>query len=94
MSRRIHGWDELRWGVAFTGAQRQSPSALLGEAWHASTRPSAFDGEMPRALMFKTRAQARAWCRAKRASYAGRQDSCARWRFRPVLVRERIQVVR
>lgn len=88
-------WDRLAWGVRFTSSLEERP-LLLGEAWHdeARLRGKAFPGELTRALVFQTRALARAWCQAEQAKYVGRQDCCATWRFRPVRVRERVSEVR
>ena len=37
---------------------------------------------------------ARAWCDVQYAKYAGRDDCCSKWRFRPVRVRETVRVVK
>lgn len=34
----------------------------------------------------------RKFCNAQHAKYAGRDDCCAKWRFKPVRVRETVQV--
>lgn len=86
-------WSNRKWGVAFIGAMRETPS-LLGEGWYKYPNfGQRFDGETSRALMFKTRRQARAWCKAQHAKYEHRNDCCKQWRFRPVRVQELIQAV-
>jgi hypothetical protein len=48
-----------------------------------------------RTLLFCTRAQARVWCRAKQAKFVDcpPEHVCRQWRFRPVRVRETVQVI-
>ena len=79
-------WDRRLWGIAFRGAEKER-SILLGARW-ATPVPPRYDGEPSRALLFTSRAAARRWCAAKQATYAGRTDACAQWRFTPVRVRE------
>lgn len=69
------------WGVEFD-SWRGTPT-LLWRGWHEAAAP-AYPGEPTRPLVFETRALARAWCREKQATFAGRTDACAAWRFRPV----------
>ena len=86
VSARGMGIRRHLWGVAFVGAGKGRP-LLLGVGW-AATVPPRYDGEPSRALLFTSRAAARRWCAAKQATYAGRTDACAQWRFTPVRVRE------
>lgn len=86
-------WNNRRWGVLFFGAQPQDTGTLIGQCWHMDAK-STYAGEPARALLFTSRREARAWCQQQQAKYAGRPDGCARWRFRPVRVRERVEVVR
>jgi hypothetical protein len=83
-------WDNKRWAVEFTGAD--GTKMIIGRAW-ASFRHDPYEGEPRRALLFCTRDQAREWCRGKLAEYAGREDYCSEWRFRPVMVRETVKKV-
>lgn len=92
MSEPPRGWDRSMWGVLFTGSQRGERPMLLGATWNRPT-PADYDGEPSRALLFKTRATARAWCVGQHEKYRGRTDCCAAWRFRPARVREVISVV-
>jgi hypothetical protein len=63
-------------------------------AWLDSARlVSYYQGEPTRALLFTTRTEARSFCDVQHAKYIGRTDCCARWRFRPVRVRETVKVV-
>lgn len=78
-------WDKPLWGVEMTGGRMEKP-ILLGLAWHDHTIQPRYAGEPVRALLFCTREQARAWCRAKMQQYAGRGDVCEGWKFRPVRV--------
>lgn len=91
----MKGWNRLLWGVAFTGARKNNEPLLIGQHWDSVTllRPAAYAGEPTHALLFYTRQQARAWCAAEHAQYAGRTDCCAKWRFRPVRVREIVKAV-
>lgn len=83
------GWDRDLWAVDFIGSVGDRLS-ILGTGW-SEPHPPSYSGEPSRALLFTTRALARAWCRAKQATYAGRTDSLAAWRFRPIRVREVVQ---
>ena len=85
---RAKPWQRLLWGVVFSGDTRDRPM-LLGTGWNGPD-PAAYPGEPTRALLFMSRSAARAWCATKQASYAGRTDCCATWRFRPMRVRETI----
>lgn len=81
------------WGVLFTGSLRRDASVLIGRGWSAAPE-TPYPGEPTRPLLFTTRAVARAWCKAKEASYEDRQDLCTDWRFRAVRVRETVTVER
>ena len=61
---------------------------LLGTNW-SDNIPRVFDGPSG-ALTFFTRQGCREWCQAERARYRGRNDSCSKWRFIPVRVRETV----
>ena len=80
-------WNRILWGVKFTSSKGES--LLAGDAWdhHCLTWPH-YEGEPTRTLLFMTRDQARQWCKEKMATYEGRTDSCAKWKFTPVRVRE------
>jgi hypothetical protein len=66
---------------------------LIGQSWYP--REEAYPGEPSRALVFRTRALARAWCRDQMAEYAAYPEGhvCRAWRVRPVAVRELVEVV-
>lgn len=83
--------ERVFWGVSFTNAKGERIEPLFG-SWHDSMLTPRYDGEPSRAVLFRTRAQAREWCRAERARYEGRQDCCVKWRFTPVRVTETQQV--
>jgi hypothetical protein len=85
-------WQRRLWGVAFSGSLREP--LLIGTGWHEAGSSSTYDGEPTRVLLFTTRAAARAWCKAKEATYADRTGSLAQRRFRPVRVVERTAVIR
>ena len=82
-------WNRILWGVEFVYS-RSGARFLCGTAWMKPPPQSAYDGEPTRALLFVTRKQAREWCKNKQAGYANRSDSLAKWRFRPVRVREKV----
>jgi len=84
-------WDHLRWGIEFRSLDGKPE--LIGSLWLNHT-PRPYDGEPRRALLFTTRAKARAYCAENHARYAGRPDCCGQWRFRPVRVRETVRVVK
>jgi len=81
-------WDRLLWGVTFTGGMVGDKPSLIGTHWMRPTPEARYDDEPTRPLLFCTRAAAREWCRVRVAEYAGRTDSCGKWKFRPVRVRE------
>ena len=82
-------WNRLLWGVELF-AKKGEAFCLCGTAWMSPPPQSAYDGEPTRGLLFMTRKQAREWCKEKQAGYAERSDECAKWRFRPVRVREKV----
>lgn len=84
-------WRKELWGVMFRGSLPTDRPMLLGSAWHEVARLSRYFGEPPRALVFQTREDARAWCRDQHRKNAGRNDCCAEWRFTPVRV---VEIVR
>lgn len=89
--------ERALWAVYFTGAsihpQDNAPMLIFG-SWHDAMRGGPrYNGEPPRAVLFRTRAAARAWCAEQHAEYKGRRDCCAQWRFRPVRVRETVEPV-
>lgn len=90
-------WNRKLWGISFVGSLKEKPR-LLGAAWDEGARasPAHYFGEPTRALLFTTRAQARAWCDVQHARYLTYYDKdhiCRQWRFRPVRVRERVTAV-
>jgi hypothetical protein len=84
-------WDRLLWGIQFS-SQGEKP-LLIGTLWlHPMATPQYFD-EPPRPLLFKTRVSARNWCRERLLEYKGRNDCCAKWKFKPVRVRETVKPI-
>ncbi len=77
-------WDRKLWGVQCDGGTDASVHPILiGSLWSERNEPS---GAPPRALLFFTRKECRAWISSKQSGY---------WvgRMRPVRVRERVEVV-
>ena len=92
--KRTRPWDRLLWGVEFTNDHTLTAPILIGTAWlDPPLRPDDYPSESTRALLFRTREPARAWCDVRNERYSKRTDSCAGWRFRPVRVRETVCVV-
>ena len=87
----VMAWNRLLWGVEFAGGRERF---LIGTAWMNPPPRSAYKGEPTRPILFMTRKQAREWCRKKQADYVRRVDSLAKWRFRPVRVREKVGKVK
>lgn len=85
----VKPWDCRHWGIRFTGAGGRS--MLIGASWHVQIQ-AAYEGEPTRALLFTTRELAREFCRGRHERYRDRTDCCAKWRFTPVRVRERVEV--
>lgn len=86
-------WNRLQWGVKFTNGTKEPPH-LIGVVWdQTARRRQPYPGEPARALLFTTRRAAADWCRVQRAQYVGRHDALSKWRFTPVRVRERVEVV-
>jgi hypothetical protein len=92
----IRNWDRYLWGVRFRGGDPRDRDLLIGTAWNDPRAAGRNPGDPTRALLFCTRAAARAWCAARMAGYADRPvgDICRAWRFTPVRVRERVEVVK
>jgi hypothetical protein len=82
-----HVKQRILWGVTLRGPL--SPEHLLYEPWN-SPRRAAYPGEPTRALVFQTRAKARAWAKHQQASYRNYPlGSVVRdWHFRAVRVTE------
>jgi hypothetical protein len=84
----------LLWGVAFSGVGKEAPM-LIGGLWAIDLGGDPYPGEPSRALLFCTRAQARAWCTETMRKWRdGRQrdDTLMAWRVRPVRVRETVVI--
>ena len=75
------------WGVWFRDARGNELGPLFG-GWHNAMHFPRYEGEPSRGVFFRTRRQAREWCRAERAKYADRADELTKWRFTPVRVTE------
>ncbi len=85
-------WDRKLWGVEFSGPD--IPPYLIDASWDENyPLHQMYFGEPSRALLFTKLMYALDWCRKQMAEYAGRTDDCAKWRFRPVQVRERVTIV-
>ena len=90
----VKGWNRALWGVRFTGADKTKSPMLIGSSWATDLGGTQYLGEPTRALLFRTRAQARAWCRQTLSDWRnGRHcdDSVRYWRVMPVRVREIVQ---
>lgn len=95
VNRPVRSWDRLLWGVQFTGSMADDEPMLIGNLWAYDFGGQPYHGEPTRALLFCTRAQARAWCSDTMRKWSdGRQrdDTVRRWAVRPVRVRETAQV--
>lgn len=82
-------WSCIHWGILFVPNFRDEPPTLIGRAWLSPTMPKPYPEEPSRALLFKTRTQARAYCRRQHEKY---KDSCPHWKFKPVKVRETVKI--
>lgn len=86
-----HSWrSRIFWAIRFDGSS--GDPMVIGTAWHkeANERNKGYVGEPSRALLFKTRMQARKYCAARRKEYATIGGVCAKWRFTPIRVRESV----
>lgn len=95
LGRGVRRWHRLLWGVAFESVAGDHDAMLIGSLWADDLKSIRYEGEPTRALLFCTRAQARAWCAKKMAGWReGRtaSDPVMTWRVRPVRVRETVQV--
>lgn len=83
--------DRLLWSVLFTGADPRVPPVLLSEGWCPARRalPTA-SGVPTRALLFCTRAQARAWCAERMRTWQQGDHITRAWRVRAVRVSEKV----
>ena len=77
-------WKRRLWGVEFSGT-------LIGSLWIEPAPPSAYAGEPTRALLFTTRAEARAWVAPENAKQAARGDWWGAKRYRVVRVVETVR---
>lgn len=94
MKRKPCQWNRRLWGIEFRNSR--GDRLLLGSLWDDDQRERAGHlGEPGRALLFCTRAQARAWCARERAKFVDypKDHICIAWRFRAVRVRETVQVI-
>lgn len=82
-------WDRRMWGVAIHFHDDSSPR-LIGSLWDQELCDRYhYAGEPTRPLLFKTRAQARAWCRRNMDGWGPGRPT---WALRPVRVRETISI--
>lgn len=84
-------WNRRLWGIAFYGGDKGDTPMLIGTAWD-KIRERAYVGEPARALLFRTRRQAREWCRNQNQKWIHRQDILSKWRVRPVRVQETLTI--
>lgn len=90
-------WDRNVWGVETVDSRGERH--LLGVTWDEGELERHRAGQIrtsgpTRALLFCTRAQARAWCRQRNARWREHNDPTVKvWRARPVRVRETVKVV-
>lgn len=75
------------WGVELSHDGERLGPLFMG--WHGIQR-AAYEGEPTRPMLFTTRTTARKWCKNKMAVYSHRTDQCAKWRFSPIPVEERL----
>ena len=79
------------WGIELSPFYPAGKPHLVGGWWVNGLGGDPYPGEPPRALVFCTRAQARAWCVETMATWATSADpSVRKWRVRPVRVRETV----
>lgn len=93
--KRPRDRDRLLWGVEFRRSFDDDHPMLIGSLWGRDMRGDPYPGEPTRALLFLTRARARAWCADTMQNWRdGRQrdDIVSRWIVRPVRVRETVKV--
>ena len=55
-------WERKLWGVEFQAKDRK---ILIGTLWNDLRGDTFYEGEPPHALLFTTRALARAWCKGR-----------------------------
>lgn len=90
---RVKAWDRKLWGVVFSSPR--SEPMLISCTWDTPSVPiHRWDGEPMGALRFTTFQTAFSWCKSKMAQYKDRQDGLEKWRFHPVRVRERVEVIK
>ena len=91
-------WDRKLWGVEMSTGR--SDPILIGSAWGAweglMESRQYYVGEPTRPLLFTARSQARQFCRERMAQMAEDYPEghiCRKWRYRPVRVREMVEVI-
>jgi hypothetical protein len=87
-------WDKKLWAVQFTGADGRT--FLLGTRWHRAANVSnkGYPGEPSRALLFTARRFAREYCTDQRKAAQETGGVCAKWKYKPVRVRESVTALR
>jgi hypothetical protein len=94
-------WSRRFWGITLRPVRPSDQPRLIGAVWDVEVRDAIAReprlGQAPsRALLFRTRREARTWCARTQAEYRRAYPEghlCRVWVFRPVRVWERIDVV-
>lgn len=81
------------WGVRMYSGN-DMPSGLLFKAWTGIPREPWYDGEPTEPLLFRTKKQAKAWCKARNEEYKASRDPIVRaWRMKMCRVRRTVEVM-
>jgi hypothetical protein len=80
-------WRRVLWAVEMRSRSCRPEGMILGRAWHEIESPR-YAGEPTRCMLFRTRRQARAWCKEAAEKHSKHSPD---WKFRPIRVREIIE---
>lgn len=88
----MRGWNRKLWAVKFTSKNYPNEKPIMiGQFWHNNAFTEQYPGEPPRALLFKTRSQARNWCAEKNAEWENGSNITKKWHVSPVRVTETVK---
>ncbi len=81
------------WGVRLYSGE-EDPTGILFKGWICKPIKPLYDGEPTEPLLFRTKRQAMAWCKARNAAYQASTDHIVQqWRMRVCRVARTIEAM-